>query len=62
MKTCCDKECAEANFCQVGGIKCEWCGAYFCARDLGEYNGMCVCDDCKAEMESEEEEGASDEQ
>lgn len=25
MKTCCDWECAEANFCQVGGIKCERC-------------------------------------
>lgn len=57
MKTCCDKECAETNFCQVGGVQCERCGAYFCARDLEEHDGQYICDDCKTEMESEEEEG-----
>lgn len=62
MKTCCDQECAEANFCQVGGIECERCGGYFCANELGEYNGQYVCNDCKTEMEVEEEEGESDEQ
>lgn len=62
MKTCCDWKCAEANFCQVGGIKCERCGGYFCANKLDEHNGMYVCDDCRTEMEAEEEERANDEQ
>lgn len=63
MKTCCDYECAEANRCQVGGVECDRCGVYFCANELGEHNGMYVCDDCKTEMESEEEEeGETDEQ
>jgi hypothetical protein len=60
MKHRCDHECAEANNCQVGGIRCEWCHGYFCANDLGEYNGMYVCDDCRTEieeLEAEEEEG-----
>lgn len=62
MKTCCDYECAEANNCQFGGVQCEYCHGYFCANELGEYNGMFVCDDCKAEMKAEEQEGEEDEQ
>lgn len=62
MKKCCDYECAEANNCQVGGIECEGCHGYFCAKDLGEYNGMYVCDDClKAIVEEETEEKEGDE-
>lgn len=54
MKHSCDHECAEANNCQVGGIECERCHGYFCAKDLGEYNGMYVCNDCRQEIEEEE--------
>lgn len=60
MKTCCDWECAEANNCQVGGVQCDRCGGYFCASDLCYYNGKYVCDDCKKEMESEEQEGGEE--
>lgn len=60
MKTCCDWECAEANNCQVGGIVCERCGGFFCDSDLGWHNGKYVCEDCRAEMESEEEEGGEE--
>lgn len=62
MKTCCDYECAMANGCQVGGLECDRCGEYFCSNELAEHNGEYVCDDCKKEMESEEEEGDTDEQ
>lgn len=57
MKTCCDLECALVNDCAVGGLQCDRCREYFCASDLGECRGMCVCDECKAEMESEENDG-----
>ena len=57
MKTCCDHECANANNCLVGGITCDWCGNYFCSSDLAWHGSRRVCEDCKAEMEAEEQEG-----
>lgn len=54
--TCCDRDCANANYCFVGGIQCERCGLYFCASDLNE-NGHCEeCERQKAEEEMEEDE------
>ena len=55
-KTCCDWECAEANYCVIGGIQCEGCGLYFCARDLNEYGYCEECERQKAEEEMEEDE------
>ena len=43
MRTHCDYECAEANDCMVGGIRCERCGERFCATQIGE-EGLCA--DC----------------
>ena len=57
MKTNCDLECALVNDCAPGGIECDWCGMNFCANELGECQGMCVCDECKAELESEASDG-----
>lgn len=50
--TCCDRECAGANGCEVGGIECERCHRYFCADEICE-NGM--CDECAEEYEREQE-------
>ena len=52
MKTCCDWECAEANGCMVGGIRCERCGGHFCSHEIGE-DGL--CDECAREREEERE-------
>lgn len=54
--SCCDRDCAEANYCEVDGIQCERCGLYFCASDINE-DGYCKeCAREKAEEEMEEEE------
>ena len=54
MKTHCDYDCAEANDCMVGGIRCERCGERFCATQIGEEG---LCPDCaKAEAEDAEAE------
>lgn len=52
-KTCCDRDCAAFNFCQIGGIQCKDCGRYFCSEDLNKYG---YCDECAAQREEEEEE------
>lgn len=51
--TCCDRECAAANDCIVGGIECERCHRYFCANEICD-NGM--CEECDEEHPNEEEE------
>ncbi|MBQ4199552.1 MAG: hypothetical protein II649_06690 [Kiritimatiellae bacterium] len=45
--TYCDRECAAANGCVVGGMTCSGCGRYFCAHEL--LDGLCA--DCEAEAE-----------
>ena len=50
--TCCDRECAAANYCFVGGIQCEGCGLYFCASDINE-NGY--CEECEKKRREDEE-------
>lgn len=62
MITCCDWVCAAANGCQIGGYKCDRCGRYFCASDLTEYNGDCVCSDCESELIEEETKEKEDEE
>lgn len=53
-KTCCDRECAEANDCIEGGVECDRCGRYFCSQELDE-RGLCA--ECaKERVESEEQE------
>lgn len=51
-KTCCDRECAEANDCIEGGVECDRCGRYFCSQELDE-RGLCA--ECAEEAEKEQE-------
>jgi len=52
----CDRDCAGANNCRIGGYKCKGCGYWFCTDDIDE-NGL--CDECaearRREQEEEEE-------
>ena len=56
--SCCDQDCADANYCEVGGIQCERCGLYFCASHLN-YDGY--CEDCAREKAEEEQEDEDEE-
>lgn len=49
----CDRDCALANGCVVGGRRCAKCGLWFCASELDEDG---VCDNCHEEQEENEEE------
>lgn len=55
--TCCDRDCALANGCRIGGYQCERCGRWFCGEDLDEDR---LCDDCAAERVNEEWMGEED--
>ncbi len=55
---CCDADCAGANNCRVGGIRCAGCGWHYCAHDLDE---ECLCEDCARARELEREEEERDE-
>jgi len=46
--TCCDRDCAGANHCQIGGYQCNDCGRWFCGSELNEEG---YCSDCAAERE-----------
>ena len=48
--TCCDRDCANANYCFVGGIQCESCGLWFCASDLNEDG---YCEECERQRSEE---------
>lgn len=52
--TCCDRDCAGANGCRIGGYQCERCGRWFCGDEIGE-DGICV--DCEEAASDENEEG-----
>ena len=43
--TCCDSDCATVNRCQVGGMRCDNCGDYFCP-DLGGDRANKICENC----------------
>lgn len=49
--TCCDRECAAANDCIVGGIECDGCGQFYCSHEIDE-RGLCAeCAKERAESE-----------
>lgn len=52
-KTCCDRDCAGANSCQIGGYQCRCCGYWFCADEINDDD---LCDECANRSEQEEEE------
>ena len=53
--TCCDRDCALVNGCQVGGYQCARCGEWLCKHELNEDN---LCVDCtEAEAEEDKEGG-----
>ena len=55
--TCCDRDCAVVNDCQVGGRQCDDCELWFCISDLTRTDdGKDLCDDCRAAREQEESE------
>ena len=55
--TCCDRDCAGANNCTMGGVECPDCGCWYCpiSHDHDEEGR---CDDCaerhRREIEQEE--------
>jgi len=49
--TCCDRECAGANGCRMGGYQCKCCGMFFCADEIGADR---YCDRCAAEREEDD--------
>lgn len=55
---CCDRDCAIANGCTVGGCQCAGCGQWFCGNDLDEDG---YCDDCAERRREEEEEEDNEE-
>ena len=56
--TVCDRDCAGANGCHVGGYQCDGCGLWFCGEDLNQAGDTLeyLCDDCLAAREQEESE------
>lgn len=50
--TCCDRDCAGANHCRIGGYECEGCGKWFCSTDLDEDG---YCEYCAEERRKDEE-------
>lgn len=63
--TCCDRDCAGANNCTMGGVECPDCGCWYCpvSHECDE-DGR--CDDCaerhrreleEEELEQEDEDG-----
>lgn len=52
-KTCCDRDCAGANNCWIGGYQCKGCGYWFCADEIDD-DGL--CDECAEERRLEQEE------
>lgn len=56
--TNCDRDCAGANGCRVGGFQCDGCGLWFCGEDLNRIGDTSeyLCDDCLATREQEESE------
>lgn len=55
--TCCDRDCAEANGCRIGGYECAGCGKWFCGDEIDQDG---YCDDCAEERRKEEEEEESE--
>jgi len=51
--TCCDRDCAGANGCRIGGYLCEVCGLWYCGEEMHEVD---LCEDCWEERKIEEEE------
>lgn len=55
--TVCDRDCAAANNCTMGGIECPDCGCWYCPVHEGDEEGR--CDDCterhRRELEEEQE-------
>lgn len=51
--TCCDRDCAEANGCRIGGGQCRKCGRWFCPPLSLDESGL--CDECAVENEDCEE-------
>ena len=55
---CCDGDCANLNWCRIGGYQCDRCGEWYCPGiDGGVFNGMntYVCAGCAAELGKEGE-------
>lgn len=56
--TVCDRDCAGANACTMGGEQCTDCGCWYCPATEGIGDGR--CDDCaerhRREIEEEEDE------
>ncbi len=53
---CCDRDCAFANHCTMGGEQCPDCGCWYCPVSEGDDEGR--CEDCaeRHRQESAEEE------
>lgn len=58
--TCCDRDCAGANNCTMGGVECPDCGCWYCPVNEGDDDGR--CDECaeRHTHELEEEQEAED--
>lgn len=54
--TCCDRDCAAANHCVVGGFQCEDCGEWYCPSCGGGYDNVCELCAERRRVEVEEEE------
>jgi len=56
--TCCDRDCAVANGCRMGGYQCHICGRWYCGEEMHDVDH---CSDCWEDREREEGEENDDE-
>ena len=53
--TCCDRDCADANGCRMGGAQCPDCGGWYCPpNEASDEDGR--CEDCAERHRRQEEE------
>ena len=58
--TVCDRVCAIANECRIGGYQCEDCRKWYCVYDVEDYRGMTLCGECAESRRAEDEEENDD--
>lgn len=49
----CDRECAAANHCRIGGCQCSQCGEYYCIDMMTPFG---ICENCAAQLDGEDAE------